>query len=317
MKKFGIDISGFQNGIDFNKLKEEKVQFIMLRAGFTGSLNGVSKQVDSSFEKFYKKANKLNIPVGAYWFSRATSYEKGKEEAKYMYNHCLKNKKFLYPIAIDIEDPIYQAKASKKQVTNAIKGFCEYLEAKGCYVSIYANSNWFVNKMNLKDLKKYDKWLANWSKTNPKKPKHGMWQYGGSYNYIRSAIMAGYTIDQDYAYKDYPTLIKEKGLNGYNKVKKKEKNKNKNYTKGKYKTLDYMNVRVGPGTSYRQMLVKDLTKDGKKHVVNKEKNSNAVYKKNTEFTALKIIELKNEVWAKTPSGYVCIKNKNKVYCKKI
>lgn len=44
-----------------------------------------------------------------------------------------------------------------------------------------------------------------------------MWQFGGETNVLRSTHIAGYgPIDQSYAYKDYPTLIKAAGLNGFN-----------------------------------------------------------------------------------------------------
>ena len=313
-KIFGIDISEFQKGINLKTAKKEGVKFAIIRAGFTGSSNGVSKAVDSSFKSHYKNAKKQGIGVGAYWFSRATSYEKGKSEAEYMYKNCLKGRTFEYPIAIDVEDPVYQAKASKKQVTDAIKGFCEYLEAKGYWVTIYANSNWLKNKMILSKLTKYDKWVANWSKTNPKSPSHGMWQFGGSTNLIRSNKIAGMVVDQDYAYKDYPKLIKERNLNGFTK---KDTTKKEKYTPGEYITLEPMNVRTGPGVNYKQKIVKDLTKDGQKNATSKNKNAKAVYKKGTEFTAIKIIKEGNNYWAKTPSGYVCIKQNKEEYCKKI
>ena len=313
MPVFGIDISEFQNNIDLKKAKKEGVKFAILRAGFTGSANGVSKKVDSSYEKHYKNAKKNGLGVGAYWFSRATSYGKGRDEAKYMYEKCLKGKTFEYPIAIDVEDPVYQAKASKKEITEAIKGFCEFMESKGYWVSIYANSNWFKNKINTSELKRYDKWLANWCKSNPKTPSHGMWQFGGSTNELRSTKIAGMTVDQDYAYKDYPKLIKEQYLNGF----KKKENTKEEFTKGEYKTLDAMYVRTGPGTNYRKKLVKELTKDGQKNATSKNKNAIAIYKKGTEFTALKIVKANNSYWAQTPSGYVCLKLNKEVYCKKI
>lgn len=289
----------------------------MIRAGYTGSSNGVSKAVDSAYKTHYKNAKKEGLGVGAYWFSRATSYGKGRDEAKYMYQNCLKGKTFEYPIAIDVEDPIYQAKASKSAVTEAIKGFCEYLESKGYWVSIYANSNWLKNKMYLSKLKSYDKWVANWSKTNPSTPQHGMWQFGGSTNLIRSTKIAGMTVDQDYAYKDYPKLIKRKGLNGFDKSSNKATQQKEKYTKGEYITLTEMNVRSGPGLNYNQKLVKNLTKDGRKNATSENKNARAVYKKGTEFTALKVVKNGKDYWAKTPSGYVCIKLGNEVYCKKI
>lgn len=90
------------------------------------------------------------------------------------------------------------------------------------------------------------------------------------------------------------------------------------YKTGDYKTLDVMRIRTGAGTSYRQKKVKELTTDGKRNATSKSSTALAYYKKGTIFTALKIITNKDgSVWAKTPSGYICIKDKKYTYCKKI
>ena len=44
-----------------------------------------------------------------------------------------------------------------------------------------------------------------------------MWQFGGETNKIRTNKVAGVVCDQNYAYKDYPTQIKNAGLNGFKK----------------------------------------------------------------------------------------------------
>lgn len=62
---------------------------------------------------------------------------------------------------------------------------------------------------------KYDIWLASWSSVKPKSPIAGIWQFGGETNKLRSNKIAGITCDQDYAYKDYPSIMKQKSLNGY------------------------------------------------------------------------------------------------------
>lgn len=214
-KVFGIDISVFQKGINLATAKKQGVKFAILRAGYTGYGNGVSKAKDKQFENHYKNAKANGIGVGAYWYSCATTYANGRAEAEYMYNNCLKGKQFEYPIAIDVEDTYYQAKAGKTAVTNAIKGFCEYLEAKGYYVCVYANKNWFQNYINTSALSKYDKWVASWSRSKPSSPAGGLWQFGGETNLLRSNKIAGMTVDQNYAYYDYPAIMKSKGLNGF------------------------------------------------------------------------------------------------------
>jgi hypothetical protein len=134
-----------------------------------------------------------------------------------MYENCLKGKKFEYPIAIDIEDPVYQKGASKKQITEAAKGFCDFLISKNYYPVIYANLSWFRTKMTLSELTKYGKWVASWSKTKPSSPVNYLWQYGGETNLIRSNKVAGKVIDQDYCYVDMPKFIKDNFYNGFKK----------------------------------------------------------------------------------------------------
>lgn len=95
------------------------------------------------------------------------------------------------------------------------------------------------------------------------------------------------------------------------------KNSNEKYTTGNYITLEEMNIRNGSGINNSIKKVKQMSANGKKHATSTNPNSNAIYKKGTEFTAQKIIVKGNEVWAKSPSGYICIKGASgKIYCKK-
>lgn len=203
-QKFGLDISEWQRGIDISKLKEEGMQFAILRAGFTGWGDGVTKHVDDCFEDFYSKCKENNIPVGAYWYSCANTYEKGQAEAKYMIENCLKNKHFELPIAIDVEDSHQQLPAGKEAITSAINGFCDYLLSHNYYPMVYANVNWF--KYYIGDIK-WDKWVAYWGEDKPDNAP--IWQYSSS------EYMAGQRIDSNYMYFDYETYIRENGYNIY------------------------------------------------------------------------------------------------------
>lgn len=223
MADFGIDISSYQKGIDFSLLKNEGVKFAIIRAGFTGYGNGINKNKDSQFELFYQKCKEYNILVGSYWYSCADNYEKGKAEAEYMYENCLKGKKFEMPIYIDVEDTRWQQKAGKKLVTDAILGFCEFLEEKNYLVGVYANSNWFRNYIDINKIKKYEIWHANWGKTKPKNIECNLWQFGGSINYIRSNKVANRVVDQDYCYKDFSEFIQNNKLNGYSQKEESKK----------------------------------------------------------------------------------------------
>lgn len=208
----GLDISSYQKGINFNAIKNVGIEFLILRAGFTSWRTGVNYNKDSCFEDFYNQSKQVGLPVGAYWYSCANTYEKGVAEAKFMYENCLKGKQFEFPIYIDVEEDRYQ-KVGKTYVTSAIKGFCETLEKLGYYVGIYANLNYFNNYINTPGLYMYDKWFAYWKKdlNKPSFPygDYGLWQ-NSSDGYV-----AGQRVDTNIAYKDYPSIIKNAKLNGF------------------------------------------------------------------------------------------------------
>lgn len=310
-KIFGIDISAWQKYYPYAKATKEGVKFAILRAG-----QSMSK--DSQFEAHYKNAKKQGWGVGAYWFTYAESLSEAKKEIK-AFLKAIKGKKFEYPIYLDIEDSTMR-KLSKATLNSIIKEYGKEIEKAGYYFGVYTNVDWYNNVISGKTLnKKYDWWIASWSKTIPSGINAGLWQFGGETNLIRSKQIGGVTTDQDYALKDYPNIMKKKGKNGYAKttiietIKEKAKPK---YKTGNYKTLTEVNVRTGAGTNHPIKRVRDLTVDGKKHTTSKNPNAYAVYKKGTTFTALKIEKQGHNYWAKTPSGYVCIQYGNDVYCKK-
>lgn len=86
---------------------------------------------------------------------------------------------------------------------------------------------------------------------------------------------------------------------------------------GNYKCLSNMKVRSGAGINYKQVKVCDLTKDGKEHATSKSPNAYAVYKEGTIFTAKSIITAENgSIWGRSPSGFICIKDNERIYCEK-
>ena len=209
MQKWGIDISKWQKGFNFDKAKAEGVEFIILRGAYSNSK-------DSCFEDFYKSCKDKGIPVGVYHYSMAQTVQDAKNEAKLMLS-ILKGKQFEYPIYLDVEDKT-QAKLGKSALTSIIKTYCDTLEKAGYYVGIYSTSIYLNSYTNIAELRKYDKWIAQWYTHRSFTIDHGMWQFGGETNYLRSNKVAGGVCDQDYAYKDYPTIMRNTGLNGFKKA---------------------------------------------------------------------------------------------------
>ncbi len=204
MEKKGIDISHHQGDIDFEKLKGN-IDFAMVRTSY-GSF-----YEDRKYKQNIQGLQRVGIPYGLYHFSYATNVSDAKKEAKGFIN-LIKNYNPTYPVVIDIESSDRTNNVSKDTLINIVKTICNEIEEAGYYVMIYANLDYLNNKLNESSLDKYDKWLAQWSNKPTYNKTFGMWQYSskGSIPGIKG------NVDLNIAYKDYPSIIKEKKLNNYN-----------------------------------------------------------------------------------------------------
>ena len=106
----------------------------------------------------------------------------------------------------------------KDALTAIIDTYCSTLEKSGYYVGIYSTYLYLRDNTHIDKLDKYDKWIAQWSTNCTSKKPFGMWQFGGETNKIRINKVAGMTCDQNYCYKDYPTIMQTNGLNGFGKT---------------------------------------------------------------------------------------------------
>ena len=178
MKK-GIDISAWQDEVDYSKLKEQGIEFAIIRCGYGKNSN----QKDKMFEKHYKGLKNNGIKVGCYLYSYASSIYGATLEAENCLNF-IKGKEFDFPVFYDIEDEKTTGLADKKTITEMALTFCEIIEKAGYKAGVYANRNWFINKINHEEIaKKYKIWWAEWNKSQPNTSlKVDMWQFSDSGN---------------------------------------------------------------------------------------------------------------------------------------
>lgn len=212
MAKLGIDISAHQGNIDLAALKNNGVEFVIIRVGY-----GVSGSIDSKFKRNADLCVKLGIPFGFYWYSYALDVAGARKEAEYFLNAIEPYKdKYSYGCWFDMEDADgYKRKhgmPSNETLREMCAMWCRMVEESGYYAGVYASASWFNNQLNGNELKPYDKWIAQWPtsggkqtglNTSPNKRNSSMWQF------TSQARFNGYNgnLDANYAYYDYPTLI--------------------------------------------------------------------------------------------------------------
>ena len=196
MKKLCFDISTWQGGINYQAIKE-RTDMCILRAGFEYTK-------DNQFENHY--ANLQGLDLGAYWYSYATNRDEAIKEAR-TFLKVIEDKKFTLPLYLDIEDPS-QRGLGRTTLNDIIKAFGEIIENAGYYFGVYTNLDWYRNVISGSELnKKYDWWIACWSDTAPSGVDYGVWQFTSDY------LIDNKRVDANYVLCDYPTIIKEAGLN--------------------------------------------------------------------------------------------------------
>lgn len=214
----GVDISYANGDIDLNKVKEAGYSFVMIRCGYGSD---ISSQDDAQFENNVRKAEALGIPWGVYLYSYATNVSEAQSEVEHV-KRLLKGKKPTMPIALDVEDTAWYQKHGcyNRLALSAIVGaFIQGIKAAGYYPMLYTGYYEIRDYLTADVVNSCDIWLAEWCRyPDYAKDNLGMWQYGGETNLIESNSISGVgVIDKDKCYKDYPTIIKNGGYNGWGK----------------------------------------------------------------------------------------------------
>lgn len=170
--QIGLDVSSWQGNINFDLIKKNGVEFMMIRVGFQKGFAG-ELVLDSYFLNNIKKANELTIPVGVYFYSYATSKEEAINQANWVINQ-IKEYKIDLPIAFDWEiwHRFSSLKLSLNDINEIAKSFMNKIE-ESSYQSMNYSSKFYLE--NIWTLEKTT-WLAHYTKQTSYQGKYLMWQ---------------------------------------------------------------------------------------------------------------------------------------------
>ena len=222
----GIDVSQYQGTIDWNKVSESGVEFVLVRLAYRDWYTGEFGQ-DTTGVKNCIEAKKAGLKVGAYIRSQATTKQEAIEEADYISNIIRTNSISLdLPVVMDYEyhssmtqagnvhdGKLYDAKLSKQQATDVCMTFCEKIADYGYEPMVYANRWMLTNCLDADTISsKYNIWLAEY-KNKPDDVKYT--DYAGEYSfwqYSNTGTVPGIStrVDLDFYYSMEPSLEKAK-----------------------------------------------------------------------------------------------------------
>ena len=165
---FGIDVSKYQSGLDWNKIKKSGVSFVIIRIGYRGYGAEGKLVKDPMFEEHFTNARNAGLKVGVYFFTQAVNEAEAQEEAEGC-NWALNGRMLDYPIFYDTEAstaPGGTGRADGLGVEDRTKcaiAFCERVKELGYKPGVYASTTWYRKRVNYNTLRsRYTIWNAHY-----------------------------------------------------------------------------------------------------------------------------------------------------------
>lgn len=178
--KLGIDVSSFNGDIDWEKVKNDGVEFAMIRIGGRGYGEQGTLYSDDNALKNIINAQIEGIKVGVYFYSQAVNEAEAEEEADYI-KDLLGDLKPEYPVALDweyVKDDDARANTDDSTLTTArAKAFCDKIKSYGYTPAIYGTSKELYNMYNLSELDGVQLWFSQYADTPNYYYEFSMWQY--------------------------------------------------------------------------------------------------------------------------------------------
>ncbi|MBR5306929.1 MAG: hypothetical protein IKU47_08430 [Oscillospiraceae bacterium] len=207
-----LDASRYQGDIDWKKAFEDGLDGAILKTVSTNNREFGGLYIDPYFERNYAECKRLGIPVGAYYYTYAQDKNYADKELA-LFKKAIEGKTFELPLVVDVEDNLLKP-LSANALTDLVEYAAKTIQDWGCYAMVYTYLNYQNTELNMARLAKYDLWLAAYRDVRPTYPAHNIWQYtsSGSLKGVNGRC------DLNHCYRDFPTIIKNAGLNGFGKA---------------------------------------------------------------------------------------------------
>lgn len=178
---YGVDVSVWQGDIDWQQVKDDGIDFAIIRIGARGYGVETGHIIDDErFEEYYEGAKAAGLMVGVYFFSQATDADEATEEAEYVLDK-LRDKQIDLPVYFDWEHISYDTARTQNMngaaITDCALAFCGRIEEAGLAAGIYMYSGIAYYDYELSRLTDFDFWCASIGDYPFFYYAHNMWQY--------------------------------------------------------------------------------------------------------------------------------------------
>ena len=168
----GIDVSSWQSDIDFKKVKDSGVEFVIIRIGFGHKKGEII--YDNRFSEYLKSAKENGLRVGLYFYSYAKNVKESSEQAKWIIE-ALNGESLDLPIAFDWEifSGFNNYNLSLTDLNLIGESFIKEINNAGYEGMLYSSKYYLENMWNLNE---YKTWLAHYIDKTNYKGEYYIWQ---------------------------------------------------------------------------------------------------------------------------------------------
>lgn len=179
----GMDVSFYQQQIDWQAAAADSIDFAIVRLGYRGYTEG-GLFTDALFTQHIQGALAAGLDVGVYFFSQAITPEEAIQEADYV-TAALKGYPLAYPVVFDWE-PITPGNNARTDgldntiLTQCAKAFCTRIRESGYTPAVYFNQDMGYLSFDLSELAEFSFWLAEYDSKPDFYYDFSLWQYSNT-----------------------------------------------------------------------------------------------------------------------------------------
>ncbi|MBE6020001.1 MAG: DUF5011 domain-containing protein [Clostridiales bacterium] len=171
-RSFGIDVSAWQDEIDFEAVRKAGCEFVIIRIGY--SEDG-SMTVDKRFKENIKKAKAAGLKIGVYMYSYDNTEEKVRSSAAQLVE-TLDGESLDLPVAFDWEDfgNFQTYEMSFADLNRLYDAFADELSKSGYDCMLYGSRNYLEKIWDDTDTRPV--WLAHYTDKTDYEGTYMLWQ---------------------------------------------------------------------------------------------------------------------------------------------
>lgn len=168
---YGIDVSAWQTNVDYEKVKEQGCEFVLMRMGYC---YGEIKK-DDYYDRNMENASAAGLDVGVYFYTTANTEEKAREQARWIVEQ-LDGCQLDFPVAFDWEEwgRFQQYGMNIRDLNEIFEAFCDELEKNGYSGMLYSSKNFLNNFWQNKNNRTV--WLAHYVDETDYEGAFAIWQ---------------------------------------------------------------------------------------------------------------------------------------------